>query len=164
MSDVVISYKGESLAEMNASGAKTLLTSGKYLEDDISVAYTKQSGGGSKVAHANAQDAWYITFSVPNIGDWKALALERVGAESTDSGTRKQIADKTLGLTCGTYVNNSGASSGTYANGQFVDTQPSAMSQLATFWTKANEITITRLVGNANYIVGQAYKLTLYYE
>lgn len=43
MSDINISYKGESIATMDATGTKTLLTSGKYCEDDIEIEYTKPS-------------------------------------------------------------------------------------------------------------------------
>lgn len=46
MSDVSINYKGMEIASMDDSGTKTLLTSGKYCEDDIDVVYTKPSGGG----------------------------------------------------------------------------------------------------------------------
>lgn len=49
MSDITISYKGNSIATMDASGTKTLLTEGKYCEDDIEVAYVKPSGGGISV-------------------------------------------------------------------------------------------------------------------
>lgn len=45
MSDITISYKGTDIATMDASGTKTLLTEGKYCEDDIEVAYVKPSGG-----------------------------------------------------------------------------------------------------------------------
>ena len=41
MADVEISYKGNTIASMSASGAKTLLTKGKYCEDDINVVYMK---------------------------------------------------------------------------------------------------------------------------
>lgn len=47
MSDITISYKGSSIATMDATGTKTLLTEGKYCEDDIEVAYVKPSGGGN---------------------------------------------------------------------------------------------------------------------
>ena len=47
MADVTISYKGSSIATMDASGTKTLETSGKYCEDDITVEYIKPSGGGT---------------------------------------------------------------------------------------------------------------------
>ena len=43
MPDVAISYKGSQIASMDASGSKTLLTEGKYCEDDIVVQYTKPS-------------------------------------------------------------------------------------------------------------------------
>lgn len=41
MSEVNINYKGSKIAGMDASGTKTLLTSGKYCEGDISVEYTQ---------------------------------------------------------------------------------------------------------------------------
>lgn len=41
MPDVNISYKGSQIASMEGSGVKTLLTSGKYCEDDIFVSYNK---------------------------------------------------------------------------------------------------------------------------
>lgn len=49
MSDILINYKGSSIATMDASGTKTLGTKQKYCEDDIEVVYTKPagpSGGG----------------------------------------------------------------------------------------------------------------------
>ena len=41
MGDVSIKYKGEIIAEMSNSGNKTIKTSGKYCEDNITVEYTK---------------------------------------------------------------------------------------------------------------------------
>lgn len=49
MSDITVSYKGSTIATMEASGTKTLLTNGKYCEDDITLTYVK-SGGGATVA------------------------------------------------------------------------------------------------------------------
>lgn len=46
MADVTLTYKGDTIAEMNASGSKTLKTAGKYCEGDIGVSYVKPSGGG----------------------------------------------------------------------------------------------------------------------
>ena len=43
MAEVEISYKGSNIATMNASGTKTLLTEAKYLEDDVTVTYTRPS-------------------------------------------------------------------------------------------------------------------------
>lgn len=45
MSDVLINYKGSSIASMDDSGKKILLTSGKYCEGDLEVVYSKPSGG-----------------------------------------------------------------------------------------------------------------------
>lgn len=41
MADVTINYKGSKIAELSASGTKTLKTSGTYCEGDISVNYAK---------------------------------------------------------------------------------------------------------------------------
>ena len=43
MADVEIKYKGALIAALDASGTKTLKTSGKYCEDDITVSYTKSA-------------------------------------------------------------------------------------------------------------------------
>lgn len=43
MADVSISYKGDEIATMNATGVKTLLTSESFCEDDITITYTKPS-------------------------------------------------------------------------------------------------------------------------
>ena len=40
MAEVEIKYKGSNIATLDASGIKTLKTSGKYCEDDITVTYT----------------------------------------------------------------------------------------------------------------------------
>ena len=56
MSDITINYKGSSIATMDASGTKTLLTEGKYCEDDIEVVYVSPGGGstlGTKTITAN---------------------------------------------------------------------------------------------------------------
>ena len=44
MPDVAIKYKGSTIAEMSASGSKTLQTQGKYCEGDIAVEYAKPAG------------------------------------------------------------------------------------------------------------------------
>ena len=43
MADVEIKYKGASIATLNETGTKTLKTSGKYCESDITVSYTKSA-------------------------------------------------------------------------------------------------------------------------
>lgn len=43
MADVTISYNGNEIASMSATGTKTLLTEAKYCEDDITIDYVKPS-------------------------------------------------------------------------------------------------------------------------
>lgn len=43
MADVSISYKGNEIASMSATGVKTLLTGSTFCEGDISISYTKPS-------------------------------------------------------------------------------------------------------------------------
>lgn len=45
MADVSISYKGNEIASMSATGVKTLLTGSTFCEGDISISYTKPSSG-----------------------------------------------------------------------------------------------------------------------
>lgn len=49
MSEVNINYKGSTIATMDASGTKTLQTSGKYCEGNVEVVYTKPSGTSKNV-------------------------------------------------------------------------------------------------------------------
>ena len=46
MAEVEISYKGNVIASLNATGSKTLQTEGCYCEDDIEIAYVKPSAQG----------------------------------------------------------------------------------------------------------------------
>lgn len=46
MADVEIAYKGSTIATMDDSGTKTLLTNSTWCEDDITIQYTKSGGGG----------------------------------------------------------------------------------------------------------------------
>ena len=56
MADVTISYKGNEIASMNATGVKTLLTGSTFCEGDISITYTKPGGGASKKKQINFID------------------------------------------------------------------------------------------------------------
>lgn len=64
MADVTLTYKGSTIAEMNASGSKTLKTAGKYCEGDIGVSYVKPSGGGSG-GYDIPDEAFVITGDCP---------------------------------------------------------------------------------------------------
>ena len=80
MSDITISYKGSSIATMDASGTKTLLTEGKYCEDDIEVAYVKPSGGGA--------------YSLLNSGEYTIESTGNINIPVTFTGTPKVIVVK----------------------------------------------------------------------
>lgn len=45
MADVTLTYKGNTIAELNDTGSKTIRTAGKFCEADIGVEYVKPSGG-----------------------------------------------------------------------------------------------------------------------
>lgn len=122
MSDVAINYKGSSLATMDASGTKTLLTEGKYCEDDIEVVYDKPAGpSGTKqisitqngtttedvAAYANAE----ITVNVSGGGgisvDGFASGDEPSGAVTITATTlRDYCFYKCLGITSLTIAND----------------------------------------------------------
>ncbi len=43
MADVTVSYKGSTIAELNANGSKTLKTAGCYCDDHIDISYAPRS-------------------------------------------------------------------------------------------------------------------------
>ncbi len=61
MSDVTIHYKGSAIAAMDASGTKTLLTEGKYCEDDIEVTYVKPSGGSTTFPYVSIRGMYNVS-------------------------------------------------------------------------------------------------------
>jgi hypothetical protein len=109
MPDVNISYKGESIASMDASGSKTLNTQGKYCEGDITVQYTAPEKPTQSKSVTPTESAQTVT---PDSG--KVLSQVKVGAiPSTYVGsgvTRKAAATYTPGTTdqtiaAGQYLN-----------------------------------------------------------
>ena len=91
MSDITISYKGSSIATMDASGTKTLLTEGKYCEGDIEVVYVSPGGGstlGTKTITANG------TYNASSDGyDGYSQVTANVPASAVDSGTKSIMAN-----------------------------------------------------------------------
>lgn len=72
MTDVSIKYKGSAIANMSASGSKTLKTSGKYCEGDVVVQYTRPTASdvvsGSKTITANGtHDVTSVASAVVNV-------------------------------------------------------------------------------------------------
>lgn len=111
MAEVEISYKGSAIAQMNASGTKTLLTEGKYLEDDVTVTYARPSApSGTKnisitangtttedvTNYASAQ----ITANVPNTyaaaDEGKVVSNGALVAQGSDTVTENDTYDTTL--------------------------------------------------------------------
>lgn len=50
MPDITVNYKGVAITTMSASGTKSLLTSGKYCEDDIEIVYVSPGGTGNTLS------------------------------------------------------------------------------------------------------------------
>lgn len=90
MADVTLTYKGQNILELSASGNKTILTAGKYCEGDITLTYIKTGSsytilkGTSQPAAGIGQDGdVYLQFSaldgeitntyVKVNGAWQAL-------------------------------------------------------------------------------------------
>lgn len=75
MADVTIWYEGSTIAELNASGTKTLSTSGKYCEGDIVVEYAKPEAEAEETANVKR---WDITVSngVPSSGAFLTLLTD----------------------------------------------------------------------------------------
>lgn len=98
MADVTISYKGSSIATMDASGTKTLETSGKYCEGDITVQYADPEKPTQTKSVTPSESAQTVT---PDSG--KVLSQVNVGAvSSTYVGTgvtRKAAHTYTPGTT-----------------------------------------------------------------
>ena len=49
MADVEVSYRGQIIRSMSASGQEVLHTEGKYCDDDITIDYTSPGGGGANL-------------------------------------------------------------------------------------------------------------------
>lgn len=75
MADVNISYKGATIATMDASGSKTLNTQGKYCEDNITVQYTDPEKPTQTKSVTPSESAQTVT---PDSG--KVLSSVSVGA------------------------------------------------------------------------------------
>lgn len=60
---VVISFNGSEIASTSSSGTTILTTSGKYCPDDITVVYTKPTGGDSPISSATIQSILNGTYT-----------------------------------------------------------------------------------------------------
>lgn len=87
MSDISINYKGSAIATMDASGTKTLLTEGKYCEDDIEVVYVKSGGGGSTLGTKTITANDTYDASDDNLDGYSQVTVN-VPASAVDTGTK----------------------------------------------------------------------------
>ncbi len=86
---VTIGYNGDTIASLSSSGTRTLLTAGKYCEDNITVAYQE-----SVVTLPNYRKyEGTITQDVVGAGDTKVLLVtsEEVAAHYTDSSFKVAV-------------------------------------------------------------------------
>lgn len=99
MADVTINYEGSSIVTMSASGTKTLLTAGKYCNDDIEVVYVSPGGGGGVVFQPmnysitveNGKTSGNITFN--SLLYSSDILLNWGGQSAISVGATKTIAD-----------------------------------------------------------------------
>lgn len=129
MSEVNINYKGSKIAGMDASGTKTLLTEGKYCEDDISVEYTRptaptpsyQSKTKSYTPSETAQSETVTADSGYDALSQVAVSVGAVSSTYVGSGiTRRTSSDLTASGRTVTAPAGYYASSGSY---QMTETQ-----------------------------------------
>lgn len=91
MADITLSYKGSTIAAMNASGSKTIQTKEKYCEDDISMVYNRPilSGTAEPTAAQGENGDVYLQYEpAVNIpAEYQRLTyLEANGYQSIDTG------------------------------------------------------------------------------
>lgn len=108
MAGVTINYKGNSIATMEGqSGTKTLKTSGKYCEDDITVNYIPESGTPSVTSKC-----FSVTFLEQQTGEVELNPNgdSDIAAHYTDSkfivGVIRKAETSSTGFLCGISSNN----------------------------------------------------------
>lgn len=103
--DVIVSYAGADIATMSDSGTKTLKTQGKYCTDDITIEYTKPSGGSDSVYVFTGATYSNTDVSVNNKTISRRLAYQvSVGDTITFRTYSSFILDTVTGVTSGNTV------------------------------------------------------------
>ena len=92
MADVTIKYRGSNIATLDATGTKTLNTSGKYCDSNIVVEYTKPESGGIEVIETpDSHGGTIVTITGTNY----ALSSKTI----TENGTYNASDDNVDGFT-----------------------------------------------------------------
>lgn len=154
MADVTVTYQGNTIAELSASGTKTIKTGGKFCEADIGLQYVKPSGGGSSVDRGTftpASNTLTVTLTVtrqivglmiiPEAHPYQGAGVRTCGAVLYDSyGTTVQES----------FGSNAGGSASAFGWG----TNAAQVEQ------NGNTVTITNknAAGSGHYIAGLTYR------
>lgn len=136
MSEVAISYKGSNIATMDASGTKTLLTQGKYCEDDIDVVYTRPATPAptlqtktktytpteSQQTESIAADSGYDGLSAVNV----TVNAMPSGTAGTPTATKGTVSNHAVSVTP-SVTNTTGYITGGTKNGTAVSVSASEL-------------------------------------
>ena len=99
MADITVNYKGDAIAEISASGTKTLKTEGKYCEDDIELVYVKPGGSPSGTKQINITQNGTTTEDVAQYASAEInVNVSGGGGSGALSGTFT-VAENTLSVT-----------------------------------------------------------------
>ena len=99
MADVSIKWKNQTLAEMSASGSKTLKTAGKYLDADVVVEYAKSGGTPYETNIFDLPDGRQNTYTFPITKNYQYLAVwaDLDNGDVSTSGTDTKFAQTIMG-------------------------------------------------------------------
>ena len=90
MADLTVKFKGNPIVEMTESGTKTLKTSGKYCEGDISVEYAKPAGGGGSEMFSASASGW-----IPEYQLGHAVSVLEVSTDMFTSSAIGSLVEET---------------------------------------------------------------------
>ena len=109
MADISIKYKGSTITELNASGAKILKTSGTYCEGDISVEYIKGPTGIPPTEYAWQQMPTAVKNFIENVtysaSDYSTSSIQNYAPTTVDASNTYSVG-KSVAVSTGTLDRN----------------------------------------------------------